>query len=127
MNPLSSVATGIRKERDTHVRYEVHREREPGQMGVERPPITEEFYGLDRARIAALGYALDGPTSTGDRLTGVVRIEMVLSNPRGVARRTLIDVIDERVAWRVLNEVQLPRADQLAVSLEQLQAEFRAL
>lgn len=124
---MRSVCTGHRKERDTTARYEVHREREPSGKGATRPPIVEEFHGLDRARIAALGYALDGPTTTGHRFTGVIRIFMVLYVGTKRGAPTLIDVIDERVACRVLNETRLPQADQLAVSLRQLQAEVDQL
>lgn len=127
MNALSLAAAGQRKERGVAVRYEVHRERESGKGGSERGPLVEEFYGLDRARIAALGYALDGPTGTGDRFTGTVRVLQSLRHDDSPARLTLVDVIDERVASRLLNEARLPRADQLAVSIERLQAEVDAL
>jgi hypothetical protein len=130
---MRSVCTGIRKEKDRTVRYEVHREREDtceGRQTVPRPPIVEEFLGLDRARIAALGYALDGPAQDGN-LTGVVRIVLKLYShghgDRRLDRQELIDVIDERVACRLLNEVRLPRAEELAVSKDQLQADVDAL
>lgn len=127
MKALSTTATGARAGGVAAVRYEVHREREPGRGGVERGPLVQEFYGLDRARIAALAHALDGPTTTDDRFTGVVRIFQSMRVDEREAGRTLIDVIDERLASRLLNEARLPRADRMAVSLERLQAEVDAL
>lgn len=127
MKALALVASGRRKERDTTVRYEVHRERESGRAGVAREPLVEEFLGLDRARIAALGHALDGATATGDRFTGLVRIFQAICPSGREPKRSLIDVIDERVASRLLNEARLPRAGDLAVSLDQIQAEVDAL
>lgn len=127
MNLLKSAMTGEKKSKDTTVRYEVHRMREAGAGGVERPPIVEEFYGLDRARLAALSYALDGPTASVERFTGVLQVVQVMSHS-GVARRhDLIDVIDERVAVRLLNEVRMPHASELSVSIDQLQADVDAL
>ena len=41
--------------------------------------------------------------------------------------QTTVDVIDERVAFRVLNELDLPNADRLAVSMEHLQEEANRL
>jgi len=127
MNPLSAAATGLRKDRETTVLYEVHREREDGKRGAPRPPIVEEFHGLDRARLAALSHALDGPTTTGDRFTGSIRIFLVLYHGERPSAPKLIDEIDERVASRLLNEVRLPRACELAVSVGQLQSEVDAL
>ncbi len=103
--------------------YEVHRERE----GFGKPPIIETHMGLDRARIAALAYALDGPVATGDRLSGTVTIHCNFCINDRVVRSEVVDVIDERVAFRVLNELRLPKADQLGVSVEQLQKEANGL
>ncbi|WP_086606467.1 hypothetical protein [Erythrobacter donghaensis] len=103
--------------------FEVHRLREPGEYGAARPPLIEVFAGLDRARIAALGYALDGPTAAGDRFTGRVLVYRVFRIGGERVNETLIDDLDERVAFRVLNELALPRADAMAVSLERLQGE----
>lgn len=127
MDILSAAATGQRKERDSTVRYEVHREREPGAGGMHRKPIVEEFYGLDRARIAALGYALDGPIPIGHRFSGVVRIVQVIYVSGVRCRTELIDVVDERVASRLLNEVKWPHADEMAVPVERLQSSVDAL
>lgn len=127
MNLPSSAVTSLRKDRETSVRYEVRRLREDGSNGAARPPIVEEFLALDRARLAALSHALDGPTVTGDRFTGTVLVYQVLRGGGGPARPTLIDVIDERVAFRLLNETRLPRADQLAVSIDRLQARIDGL
>ena len=102
------------------VRYEVHRMRETGRSNQPLQSVVEVFRGLDRARLAALGYALDGPTSTGDRFTGVIEIIRVLRSPTREAKN-LVDVIDERVATRLLNEIQLPRADRMSVSVADLQ------
>jgi hypothetical protein len=128
---MRSVCTGIRREKDSVVRYEVHREREDswqGKQTVPRPPIIEKFYGLDRARLAALGHALDGPSQKGG-ITGVVRVYQKLYSAGGdrLGRQDLIDVIDERVAFRLLNELRLPRADELAVSRAELQSELDSL
>ena len=127
MMAMQLAATGIRKERDASVRYEVHREREDGANGAARPPIVEEHLGLDRARIAALSDALDGPTPTGDRFTGLVRIVQVFYSS-GIRRTSeVVDEVDERVASRLLNEVRWPRACELAVPLDRLQADADAL
>ena len=127
MENKPAAGTGPRAERDTSVRYEVHREREPGQRGAPRPPVVEEFYGLDRARIAALSYALDGSTIAGDRFTGTVRVFQVFSGGGRARAPSLVDVIDERVASRLLNEVRLPRADSLMVPVSSLQSAIDAL
>lgn len=117
-----------KKCRDTTVRYEVRRERSAGREGAARPPAVEVFLSLDRARLAALGYALDGvTTSTGDRFTGVVQIVMVVRASAGEVGRRVIDVIDERVAFRLLNDVRLPQAGQLALSVDQLQRKVDAI
>jgi hypothetical protein len=127
MKSLAAASTGYIKDRDTTVRYEVHRMREPGQQGVTRPALVEEFYGLDRARLAALAYALDGATVTGDRFTGRVSIVQVLNRGNVCCRTMPIDELDERVAFRLLNEVALPKADDLAFTVEQLQADIDGL
>jgi hypothetical protein len=127
MKSLSIASTGIKKERDTTVRYEVNRMRAPGQNGIPRAPLVEEFYGLDRARIAALAHALDGASAAGDRFTGVVQIAQVFYSAGVRCSSAVIDELDERVASRLLNEVRLPKAGQLTVSVEQLQREVDAL
>lgn len=127
MDLLAVVATGEKKPKVATVRFETHRMRESGAAGVERPPLVEEFLGLDRARLAALGYALDGPTSIGDRFTGEIRIVQVVRHLGAVRRREVVDEIDERVATRLLNEVRIPRAGDLSVSIDQLQGEVDTL
>lgn len=127
MDKLSAAAAGLRNDRETSVRYEVHRDRESGAKGVPRPPIVEEFLALDRARLAALSHALDGSTVTGDRFTGTVRIFQVLYSYGKPSKPTLIDELDERVAFRLLNETRLPRPGQLAVSVDRLQAQIDGL
>lgn len=122
MDALKIAGTGERKSKDTTVRYEVHRMREHrGETA------AEEFNGLDRARLAALGYALDGPTTMGQCYSGLVQIRQVFYLSGVMCRTELIDEVDERVALRLLNEVTLPRADQLAVPLSRIQAEVNAL
>lgn len=116
MNPPKDAA----QSKIVSVRYEIHRLRETGRSGQPMQSIVEVFRGLDRARLAALGYALDGPTATGDRLTGVIQIVRVVQGQSREARN-LIDVIDERVATRLLNEVRLPHADRMTVSVAELQ------
>ncbi|VWX56954.1 hypothetical protein [Sphingorhabdus sp. 109] len=103
--------------------YEVHRERASGRG----PAEVEEYSGLDRARLAAFAHALDGPSYTGESFSGTVEIHRVRYLGRQRLRTELIDVIDERVAFRVLNELTLPRADQLHVSVEKLQQEINKL
>lgn len=127
MDLLKIVATGEKKPKDATVRFELHRMRESGAASVDRPPLVEEFLGLDRARLAALGYALDGPTVIGDRFTGEIRIVQVIRHLGSVRRREVIDEIDERVATRLLNEVRIPRAGDMSVSIDQLQGEVDAL
>ncbi len=107
--------------------YEVRRNREPGEMGVVRPPIVETHLGLDRARIAALGYALDGPTAASDRFTGRVQVRRVFMVGSIRVSEATVDLFDERVAFRLLNELVLPRADALSVSLDRLQVEVDRL
>lgn len=107
--------------------YDVHRLRANGENGAKRQPTIEEFGGLDRARLAALGYALDGPTTTGERFTGTVEIHRITYIGDRIVNSTPIDVFDERVAFRVLNELSLPRAGQLAVPVERLQEEANRL
>lgn len=128
---MKAVCTGLRKDKDRTVRYEVHRARSDtrdGKEALQRPPLVEEFLALDRARIAALGYALDGPAQDGG-ITGEVRIVQKLYADGGtrIEREQLIDVIDERVACRLLNEVRFPTAAALAVSKAELQAEVDRL
>lgn len=115
------------RNREQRTAYEVLRPREPGKKGVAQQPTVEEFAGLDRARLAALGYALDGPTSVGDKFTGTIIIHQVFYIGTERVRATLVDVIDERVAFRVLNELTLPRADQLSYPVERLQEEANRL
>ena len=113
--------------REQRTEYEVVRARAPGPKGVERSPVVETFAGLDRARIAALGYALDGPASTGECFTGRVKIHRVDYVGGKSVNKSLVDVLDERVAFRVLNELALPCADALSVSVERLQEEANRL
>ena len=103
--------------------YEVHRERASGRG----PAAVEEYSGLDRARLAAFAHALDGPSYTGESFSGTVAIHQVRYLGQRRLRTELIDVIDERVAFRVLNELKLPRANQLHVSVEKLQQETNKL
>jgi hypothetical protein len=109
------------------VRHEVHRERQIGARGVRSPDLVETHLGLDRARLSALTYALDGPSWAGERLNGVVKIFEVCYRNGRECRRTLIDHLDERVAARVLNEIRLPRADQMRIEIDQLQDELDSL
>lgn len=82
-------------------RFEVIREKK------QRPAEVEEHLGLDRARVQALGYALDGPRGA---YTGRVRVVQVfyVNCKRGPCRE--LDVLDERVASIFLYGVDLPRA-----------------
>ncbi|WP_293645424.1 hypothetical protein [Sphingopyxis sp. RIFCSPHIGHO2_12_FULL_65_19] len=124
----SGTSAGLaRGDKGPVARYEVHRDREPGSRGIERQPVIEEFNALDRARISALSYALDGPTSSGERFTGTVTVMQVYWIGDRRASTEIVDVIDERVAFRLLNEVRIPRARELTVSLERIQAEVNAL
>lgn len=116
-----------REERNRAVRYEVHRMRATGRLGVEKPPIVEVFLGLDRARLSALTHALDGTTQCGDRFTGLVHVFEVFYQGEYETKRALIDSIDERVASRILNETRLPRADQLSVDIESFKSELNFL
>lgn len=109
--------------------HEVHRERPEPKRGV-RPPIVEKFHGLDRARLAALGYALDGAKNAGNEeelFTGLVAIYRVMLQGERELSRDLVDVFDERVAFRVLNDLVLPRPGQLSVSVERLQDEVNRM
>lgn len=108
-------------------RYEVRRDCAPGLRGSARPPIVEEFLALDRARLAAFGYALDGATHTGERLTGELSIVRVAYVSGARVMEEEVDRLDERVAFRVLNDLRLPRADQMAVAFDRLQAEADAM
>lgn len=123
----ASVRDENRGSKETRSYYEVHRDCEPGKRDVVRLPVIEKFHGLDRARLAALGYALDGPTSTDDRFTGTVRIYRLMAIGETRVKTELVDVLDERVAFRLLNELSFPRADQLAVPVERLQDETNRL
>ena len=118
---------GINQNREQRTIYEVRRYRESGEKGRERTAEVEAFPGLDRARLAALGYALDGPTSTGERFTGRVEVHRVLEVGEKRVSTALVDLLDERVACRVLNELALPRADALSVSVDRLQEEANRL
>ena len=113
--------------KDHRTRYEVRRLRAPGKKGVSRPPVVEQHHGLDRARLAALGYGLDGPTTEGDVFTGTVEVHRIQSLGTLVLRSELVDVIDERVAFRLMNRPTLPRPSDLSVSVERLQSEANAL
>ncbi len=113
----------ISRNREQRTHYEVRRLRERGPKGVERDAEVEQFFGLDRARLAALGYALDGSTTEGPAYTGRIEIYRLVSQGERVIRSDLVDVLDERVAFRVLNELSLPHADALSVPVERLQAE----
>ena len=115
------------EDRNFAVRYEVHRLRASGRAGVARPPLVEQYFGLDRARISALTHALDGSTHDGDRFNGVVQVFQVLYRTDREIKRALVDVLDERVAFRILNEARLPRADQLSIDLETFQSDLDLL
>lgn len=115
------------RNREQRTYHEVHRLREPGPKGIARAPLVEEHGGLDRARLAALGYALDGPTTTGEQFTGTVEVHQVTTLGDRQVKKELVDVIDERVAFRLLNELTLPRAGRLAVPVERLQEEANRL
>lgn len=109
--------------------HEVHRERPLGPKN-QRRPVVEIHPGLDRARLAALGYALDGARVSGpedELFTGLVFIYRVMLIGEQELHRELVDVIDERVAFRVLNDLDLPRPEQLSVSVERLQEEVNRL
>lgn len=113
-------------DRDHVTRYEVRREREITR-GFADKPLVEKFFALDRARLAALGYALDGPTYNGDRFSGRLTVHRIVSIHGKVCLSELVDVIDERVAFRLLNEVRLPRADKMAMTTEQFQRELDSI
>lgn len=105
--------------------YEVRRLRKSGE------PTIEEHLALDRARLAALSYALDGDwaenRSSGKALTGIVEVHRVFYHGGKWLRSTLVDELDERVAFRLLNEVELPRAGQLSLTVEQFQGPISTL
>ncbi len=107
--------------------YEVRRQRRAAEGGMPRKPYVESFYGLDRARLAAFGHALDGPDGPDKSVTGVVEICRIHLNGDQVIREELIDLIDERVAFRFLNDIALPRPNQLSVAVERLQEEVNRL
>ncbi len=123
----ASAASRNGGEKDHRTYYEVHRDCEPGKKGVERAPVVEEYGEFDRARLAALGYALDGPTSTGERFTGTVTVHRVVALGQRKLQTELVDCIDERLAFRLLNELVLPHASQLMVSMGKLQEETNQL
>lgn len=112
----------LNRNREQRTIYEVHRYADDGVL-----PIVEEYGGLDRARLAALGYALDGATTTTERLSGRVGVLRVFYSGGVRINETLVDILDERVAFRVLNELSLPHADALTVPIERLQAEANRL
>ena len=88
---------------------------------------ADAFAGLVRAGLVALDYALDGPTSTGGRFTGRVEVHLVLVVSEKRVSTALVDHLDKRVAFRVLNELLLSRADTLSVSVDRLQEEVKRL
>lgn len=63
----------------------------------------------------------------GAYLTGRVEVHRVTRIGDQTVRSELVDDLDERVAFRVLNELSLPRADALSVPVELLQAEANRL
>lgn len=90
------------------IRYEVRRERR-----YDKPPQVDEHLGLDRARVVALGYALDGPSEAPDFFTGRVEVVKVIrcQSASGFASTSaLMDRLDEAGASVFLNSVELPRA-----------------
>ena len=119
---MNAAPSGLRGELDSRTRYEVHRERHGGLK-----PTVDEYFGLDRARIAALSHALDGSNQMGERFTGTVTVERVLYFGDRIGRRETVDVIDERVASRLLNELRLPRPEQLRQSFDAVQGEADGL
>lgn len=113
--------------RDHSTRYEVRRLRQPSHGGVIRYPYIETFHGLDRARLAAFAHALDGPDGPDKTITGLVEICRIHLNGDQVVKEELVDLIDERVAFRFLNDIALPRPAQLSVPVERLQEEVSRL
>lgn len=107
--------------------YEVRRQRRAAEAGKAREPYVESFYGLDRARLAAFAHALDGPDGPDKSVTGVVEVFRIHLNGDRLIREELVDVIDERVAFRLLNDIELPRPNQLSVAVERLQEEANRL
>ena len=87
-------------------RFEVLREKKPGRG----EPDVEVHLGLDYARLAALGYALEGPKEGAPHYSGRVRIRQVWVT-EGVRGPSFdLDVLDESVASRFLYAVEIPRA-----------------
>ena len=85
------------------VRYLVVRKVEGNRSTVVEP---EAFIGLDRARLAAFSHALDGSIQK-QGLTGRVTLERIqYASGKGIGR-ALVDPIDERLAFRVLNDMRL--------------------
>lgn len=115
------------RNREQRTFHEVHRLRGSDPKGIARVPLIEEHGGLDRARLAALGYALDGPTTSSEQFTGTVEVHQVTMSGDRLVKQELVDVIDERVAFRLLSELTLPRANHLAVPVERLQEEANRL
>lgn len=108
--------------------YELRRLREAARGGAPREPEVEHFAGLDRARLKALALALDGPSVVADEFfSGTIEIHRTTYIGHARISSELVDELDERVAFRVLNELRLPRADQLALPVERLQAEANRL
>lgn len=103
--------------------YQVQRERSAGQGDAIRKPTLEEHACLDRARLSPLNHALDGPTATGNMFTGVVSVMRRTYVGERMVANELVDVIDQRVAFRNLYELELPRASELEVAVQQLRAE----
>lgn len=122
----TSAPSGLRGAPDCRTRYEVHREHQKGTQSGVAGTDREEFLGLDRARIAALSYALDGPIQEG-RYTGKVSIRRLMYIGDRKVNAELVDVFDERVAHRLLNELEFPKADQFQRSIDSLQGDVDAL
>jgi hypothetical protein len=101
--------------------------RQSAHGGVTRSPYVETFHGLDRARLSAFTHALDGPDGPDKSVTGVVEVYRIHRQGSQVLSEEIVDVIDERVAFRFLNNIELPRADQLSVAVERLQEEVNRL
>lgn len=103
--------------------YEVHRKRLVGRGTA----AVVEYLGLDRARLAGFAHALDGPSCPAESFSGTIRINQVDYVGQHRLRTELIDLIDERVAFRILNELTIPHANRFSVSIEALQKEVDRL
>lgn len=123
-SPAYPYRTGQRYQRSV---YEVRRQRCVAKGGKPRETYVENFLGLDRARLAAFTHALDGADGPDKTVTGIVEIFRVDLVGDRVVKEELIDVIDERVAFRLLNDIELPRPNQLSVAIERLQEEVNRL